>query len=97
MIEPFFRFRREHDFGLSILVVKNFQIVPRKLAAESSAQRFCNRFLRGKPSCKVGNWIFEFVAIVLLSMGEKAVQEVESMPLDALSHAGDFDDVVAKA
>ena len=91
LLEGFF----EVDDGFAEIVVEDFDVVPGDFGAEAGAEGLGNGFFGGKTARKVGDGIFEFIAVILLALGEEAIEEVLAVPLDALAHPLDFDDVVA--
>ncbi len=91
LLEGFF----EVDDGFAEVVVENFDVVPRDFGAEAGAEGLDNGFFGGEAARKVGDGVFEFIAVVLFALGEEAVEEMKAVPVDALAHPFDFDDVVA--
>jgi hypothetical protein len=93
ILEPLERRFAEKDDRFSFFIVDDFQVVPRKIGAESRSQSFSNCLFSGKFSGKMGRGILEFITIILFYFRKKTVQEMLAMPFYAGSHAVYFDDI----
>jgi hypothetical protein len=87
----------EEDKGFSQFIIEDLDVVPEYLSSKACPKSFSDGFFGSKAACKVGDGILEFVAVILLSLREEAIEKVETVALDAGAHSSDFDDVVAKA
>lgn len=85
----------EVDVGFAVFVAEDFHVVPGEFGAKASAEGLRYGLFGGKAARKVGDRIFEFVAVVLFTLREYAIEEMLPVPFNTLPHTLDFDDIVA--
>ncbi len=82
---------------LAEIVAEDFDVMPGDVFAEAGAERFYDGFFGCEAASEVGDRVLKFIAVILLSLGEEAIEEMLSMPFDALTDTVDFDNVISEA